>query len=89
MHPFEDIPLDDNAAPQATPATPPATHSDKTNKSSAGPVFGIIIIVVLLAIGGLYFWGAHLNAQNNPNNQVPLIPAGDSTTTIVATTTVQ
>ena len=26
-------------------------------KKSAGPVFGIIIIVVLIILGGFYFWG--------------------------------
>ncbi|OGG56302.1 hypothetical protein A3D71_03620 [Candidatus Kaiserbacteria bacterium RIFCSPHIGHO2_02_FULL_55_20] len=45
-------------------------------KSSAGPVVGIIIIVMLLVVGALYFWGAHLNAQNL-EDQLPLIP-GDS-----------
>ncbi len=49
-------------------------------KSSAGPVVGIVIIVVLLIVGAFYFWGAHLNAQN-PGNNLPLIP-GDSSATI-------
>lgn len=29
--------------------------------SSAGPVIGIVIVIVLLALGALYFWGAQLN----------------------------
>lgn len=62
----------------------PAGH-----KSGVGPIVGIIIIIVLLILGALYFWGAHLNAQNNRNDQLPLIPASDSTTTTVSTTTVQ
>lgn len=42
-----------------------------------GPVVGIIIIVILLVIGALYFWGAHLNAQD-PEDQLPLIPGDGS-----------
>jgi hypothetical protein len=52
------------------------------HKSSSGPIVGIVIIIVLLILGGLYFWGAHLNAQNNPENQLPLIPADNSTTSV-------
>ena len=46
-------------------------------KSSVGPVVGIIIIVALLIIGAFYFWGAFLNAQN-PEDVLPLIPGDDS-----------
>lgn len=44
-----------------------------------GPIVGVIIIVLLLILGALYFWGAHLNAQKNTANNVPYIPAGTST----------
>jgi len=48
-------------------------------QSSAGPIVGAIIITVLLVFGGLYFWGAHLNKeQNNAENQVPFIPPENS-----------
>ena len=57
------------------------------HKSGAGPLIGIIIIVILLMLGALYFWGARLNAQSRRENQLPLIPASDSTATIVSTTT--
>jgi len=46
-------------------------------KSSAGPIIGAIIIVVVLILGALYFWGAHLNATNQENN-LPLILGNDS-----------
>ena len=45
-------------------------------KSGAGPIIGTIIIIILLVIGALYFWGAHLNEQQNPP---PYIPGDDST----------
>lgn len=45
---------------------------------------GIVIIVLLMIVGALYFWGARLN-QQNAEDQLPLIPAdspaGESTTT--------
>lgn len=32
-------------------------------ENSVGPLVGIIIIVLILVLGGLYFWGERLNAQ--------------------------
>ncbi|MSU73869.1 hypothetical protein EXS56_01885 [Candidatus Kaiserbacteria bacterium] len=67
--------------PSNQPPFDPTDHLlPPAQKSPAGPVVGIIIIVVLLIIGAFYFWGAHLNAQN-PEDTLPLIP-GDSSTTI-------
>ena len=65
---------------------PPASQKPQTDtdfqlppghKSGAGPVVGVIIIVIVLILGGLYFWGAQLNREEEP---LPLIP-GDSTST--------
>lgn len=46
-------------------------------KSGAGATAGIVIIVVLMIAGGLYFWGARLNAQKTPS-ELPLIPNDSS-----------
>ena len=43
----------DNDQNQAAPAAAP--------KKSFGPVIGIIIIVLVLILGGLYLWGEKLN----------------------------
>lgn len=52
--------------------TPQAT----ANKSS-GPVIGIVIIVVVLVLGGLYFWGERIvNEQPTPEE---IIGAPDQT----------
>lgn len=59
--------------PQQTPDIVPAGHK----KGSIGPTVGIIIIVILLVFGALYFWGAKLNSTDQ-DQQLPLIP-GDST----------
>lgn len=50
------------------------------HKKPVGPIVGVIIIVLLMAFGALYFWGATLN-QKNPDNNLPLIPADSSTPT--------
>lgn len=60
---------------------PPATHlphNDPPEKQPMGPLFGAAIVIILLAFGALYFWGAHLNQQDE--NTYPLIP-GNATTT--------
>lgn len=38
-----------------------------------GPIAGAIIVIVLLIAGGLYFWGAKLNSQMQPQ-EMPYIP---------------
>ena len=73
MPPSSPIP-NENEDRLLSPGTPPV------GGSGSGPTVGIIIIVILLVLGALYFWGAHLNSQNNPEDQLPLIPASDSTT---------
>ena len=64
--------------PSNPPPFDPTDHLlPPAQKSSVGPVVGIIIIVALLIIGAFYFWGAFLNAQN-PEDVLPLIPGDDS-----------
>jgi len=86
MQQFEDIPLGNSTMPGSgsSPAPVPVDHllspaqKNVSSKSSAGPLFGIVIILGVLILGALYFWGAHLNAQK-AQDQVPLIPADNST----------
>lgn len=52
-------------------------HTQKKQRGGSGPIVGIVIIVFLLSIGALYFWGAQLNGQEP--QPLPLIP-GDSAT---------
>jgi len=55
---------------------------EKPKQSPVGPIVGAIIIIALLVFGGLYFWGAHLNKeQNNFENQLPFIPPDNSAAT--------
>ncbi len=58
--------MDENANPNATPAAEP--------KGSMGPLVGSIIVIVILVIGAIYFWGEKLNTQE-PIQETPAAPA--------------
>lgn len=49
-------------------------------KTSVGPVIGIIIIIVILVLGGLYFWGQNLS--NNADYEFPEIETTTQQTTL-------
>ena len=49
-----------NPAPQAANRAPMSAPSD----SGAGPIVGAIIIVAVLVLGGLYYWGAYLEERD-------------------------
>lgn len=49
--------------------------SPEPQKSSVGPVAGAIIVILLLVAGGLYFWGAQLNKQEDI---LPFIPSDET-----------
>lgn len=58
-----------------------ATSAGKQG-SGIGATVGIIIIIVLVLFGALYFWGAYLNRKNSVE-QLPFIPdnsAADTST---------
>jgi len=46
-------------------------------RSAFGPLIGIIVIIVLVGFGALYFWGAYLN--NRTPQELPFIPGDNST----------
>lgn len=56
---------------------PPLQNPESTprikQQETMGPLVGIIVIVVMLGLGALYFWGKRLNQQA----PVPYIP-GDT-----------
>ncbi len=61
-------------APYTSPIDP-VPNTEPVSKSSAGPVIGAVIVIIILALGGLYFWGAELN--EGPAEQLPFIPGDD------------
>jgi hypothetical protein len=57
--------MDTNNAPQQ-----PISSGDWPQKQGqVGPIIGIIIIVIVLALGGLYVWGARLNRADTNNTE--------------------
>jgi flagellar basal body-associated protein FliL len=52
--------------------TPPPMHEEK----SIGPAIGIIVIIAVIALGGLYFWGQRVEKQKE---MTP--PTSEATTT--------
>jgi len=58
--------------PQGDEPIRDSDHLLPAHKKSSGPLVGTVIIVVLLLIGALYFWGAALNRKNTVD-QLPLI----------------
>lgn len=66
-----------NTAPQSGAPQAPEPSVSVPEKSSVGPIVGALIILVILAAGGLYFWGAKLN-KDRANNAPPMILGDDS-----------
>lgn len=56
-------------SPQSTPPVMPTPP--KRQESGMGPTIGIIIILVLLAVGAFYFWGHALNQQQPEPPYIP------------------
>ncbi len=46
----------------------------ETPRNSSGPLIGIVIIVIVLVIGALYFWGASLNKKTTPSPETIDVP---------------
>jgi len=44
-------------------ATDTDVHIDQEPHSSIGLIIGSIVVILILALGGLYYWGAQLNTQ--------------------------
>lgn len=56
---------------EQSPYISPISQPQTVSKSSAGPVVGAIIVIIILVLGGLYFWGAQLN--NKTVDELPFI----------------
>lgn len=65
-----------NQSPIASGSQLPPTQTPEPTKSSVGPLAGAVIVILLLVAGGLYFWGAQLNKQEEV---LPFIPSNDTT----------
>lgn len=63
-----------NPSPIASGSQMPPLQQEP-QKSSVGPVAGAVIVILLLVAGGLYFWGAQLNKEQQ---EVPFIPSNET-----------
>lgn len=61
---------------------PSTMQNNIPEKSTSGPIIGITIIVILLIIGGVYFWYTAIE-QNKEENKLPTIQSGAETDAIV------
>ncbi|MEK7088207.1 MAG: hypothetical protein AAB952_00485 [Patescibacteria group bacterium] len=55
---------------------PNATQTSENRP--AGPVIGVVIIILILVVGALYFWGAKLNKEANQTPE-DILSAEDQT----------
>jgi len=58
--------MENNQDPQEMPESMMQQKEHEQGKQ-IGPVIGAIIIITILVIGGLYYWGAELNKQAEPS----------------------
>lgn len=59
-----------------TPAIPPiAPATEEKKEGSVGALIGSIIIVIIIVLGGLYFWGKALEKKNS----APITPSSNET----------
>jgi hypothetical protein len=50
---------------------------NKEEQKHMGPLMGIVIIIVILVFGGLYFWGARINNAEYEKEEIPQILGDD------------
>ena len=58
MEPETNTSLPDNNMPIMNPSPMPGQES-----KSVGPLIGVIVIIAVIVLGGLYFWGQRLDEQ--------------------------
>lgn len=59
---------------------------EQKNKSSVGSIIGIIVIIAVIVLGGLYFWGKRLEESKANENLITTF-TGPGATDLSTTTT--
>ncbi len=54
-------------APTQEPAQSSGTPVQAGEKTPMGPIVGIIVIIIVLVVGGLYFWGQRISTSVDEN----------------------
>lgn len=58
------------------------TTTGSEPKGGMGPLIGSIIVIVILVIGAIYFWGDKLNKQETPSEPAAALSSADDTATL-------
>ena len=53
-------PVDIDAIPESEMKMPAGTEAPESEKSSMGIILGVLIVILVLILGGLYLWGTTL-----------------------------
>ena len=73
-------------APAETPsneeAVPNTLQGNAPQQSSSGPLVGVAIIIIVLIVGGIYFWSTAVD-RDKETRQLPTIQSGGETDAIV------
>ncbi|MFA6158681.1 MAG: hypothetical protein WC763_03635 [Candidatus Paceibacterota bacterium] len=64
----------------------PETQAPQVKKSF-GPLVGIIVIIVVLALGAIYVWGGKSSQPSEEATEIASTTAATTTATVSATTT--
>lgn len=67
-----------NPAPSAMPNEPVPAPIPVQTESKLGPIIGIVIVILVLVLGALYFWGEKLNRESGVTNDVINAEAAES-----------
>ena len=67
--------MDLNTQNEHGPTTPLPRMPE--HESKVGPIVGIIIVIIVLVIGALYFWGERLNKTESDSSQSISAEVGD------------
>lgn len=60
---------------------------EQENKSSIGSIIGTIIIIAIIILGGLYFWGKRIEENKAKENLITNFTPGEVTTPTSTSTT--
>lgn len=60
-----------DSIPKSSIETPIIKPPVEKHSQPVGPIVGIVVIVLLLIVGALYFWGEQLNKQATVPSYIP------------------
>ena len=71
--------MDEKEFRQTNPEEPMGKTPQAPQEKAVGPIVGAVIIVVVLVLGGLYFWGQKIAQEGAPQTADEILEAPDET----------